>query len=142
MSRSVLVLGANRGIGLNLCKQFAKHGWKVAGTIRQQTEGGASVEELKEITKDIFVLDYTDEHSIIQAAKYYGTRPLDVLINCAGVEPQPVKWQNHSAEILLEKFQIMAVGPFLASKHFFPALEKSKGKIINISSDMGSISRG
>jgi len=112
----------------------------VSGTIRPQTEGDVSVKELKEITKDVFMLDYTDETSIIKAAEDFGNRPLDVLVNCAGVEPQPVTWKEHSGEKLMERFQIMVVGPFLASKHFLPALQKSEGKIINISSDMASIS--
>ncbi|KAL8833577.1 MAG: hypothetical protein Q9170_004192 [Blastenia crenularia] len=102
----------------------------------------------------IYEIDYLEEATIVEAAKEYGSETLDCLINCAafvilkklidhgeGVSGGPIEWQEYNSKILTDYFQIMVVGPLLATKHFQANLEKSKaGKIVNISSSLGSIS--
>jgi len=71
----------------------------------------------------------------------YGPGSLDVLINCGGVGVEPESFVAHTADLLIEQLRIMAVGPFLTTKHFLPNLEASStGKVVNISSAFGSIS--
>ena len=49
-------------------------------------------------------------------------------------------WQEYDSTILTKWFQIMVVGPLLATKHFQPNLEKSEaGKVVNLTSKLGSI---
>ncbi|KAE8414596.1 hypothetical protein BDV36DRAFT_239007 [Aspergillus pseudocaelatus] len=140
-SRSILVIGANRGIGFNLLKAFAERGWMVFGTMRPETRSDASFHDLEAIGAKIIDLDYLSESSIAAAAKAYGEdRPLDVLINCAGLEVYPASWEETTAEHMVNKFRVMTVGPFLATKYFLTSLKKSDaGKVINITSFWASL---
>jgi len=140
-SKRVLVIGANRGIGLNLIKTFILRGWVAYGSIRPQTRGDPSVKDLEDTGATIFEIDYTNESTIIEAAKAYGTGALDCLVNCGGLGPQPFDWDADKPERLREMFDVMAVGPYLATKHFLPNLKQSTepGKIASISSDFGCI---
>lgn len=111
------------------------------GTVRPQTRADASFKDLEATGATVFDLDYTDEESISAAAQSYGSdKALDVLVNCAGLEMYPEKWTDTTAEALIEKYRVMTVGPFLASKYFLPSLQKSKfGKIVNITSEWASV---
>lgn len=100
---TVLVVGANRGLGLQFAVQYLKKGFNVYGTYRKE-----SADEVKEVcfqftrvlSKLIHVLcqllesgaktmllDLGDENSVQDAAKAFGDQPLDLLINCAGKIP-------------------------------------------------------
>jgi NAD(P)-dependent dehydrogenase (short-subunit alcohol dehydrogenase family) len=99
-----VALGANRGIGLNLVRTFVRRGWVAYGSIRPQTRGDPSVKDVsisqlnkrqeKQLTEitykleatgaTILEIDYTNETSIIAAAKEYGSGSLDCLVNCTG----------------------------------------------------------
>ncbi|MCJ1248270.1 hypothetical protein MMC30_005487 [Trapelia coarctata] len=97
--------------------------------------------KLKATGARILEVDYVNESTIVKAAKEYGTGELDCLINCAGVSPQPFLWDADSGDRLLEMFNIMTVGPYLATKHFLPNLKQSSSpKVANISSEFGCIS--
>ncbi|MCJ1430723.1 hypothetical protein MMC27_000073 [Xylographa pallens] len=158
-AKSILVVGGNRGIGLELVKAFKTLDWKVYATVRPETKasGDSSIKEIEYTGACIIELDFLDESSIKKAAETYGSGPLDVLINCGGVNVKPRKWTDHTSELLLEKYKIMAVvrqsgfarsfhsltlnqGPFLTSKYFLPSLKRSAegGRVFNISSRSGS----
>lgn len=137
------MIGANRGIGFQLATRFLKLGYSVHGTYRPQTREDESVAELKKTGIETLELDFVDEVSIKRAAEEFGDKQLDVLINCAGVyqKSNSKPFTELSAEDLTSHFQVNVVGPFLTSKAFLPALERTaSGKIINLSSDMATIS--
>jgi len=140
---SVLVVGANRGIGFELTKGLLEHGHAVYASYRMSSKDDDSVKELSKTEAKLLEIDTSDEDSIAKAAKAFGEQKLDVLVHVAGVyelwDEKP--FTELTAEDLMWHFKVNTVGPFLTSKHFFPALSKSKlGKIIDISSDFGSIS--
>ncbi|TPX09382.1 uncharacterized protein E0L32_009426 [Thyridium curvatum] len=140
-SKNALVIGANRGIGLNILKALAGSSWNVTGSIRPQSATDPSVEDLKATGARILKIDYLDEGTIKTAAQEYGDEPLDLLVNVGGLPPHPKAWQEQTNDAIVEKFRVMAVGPFLATKHFLPSLEKAaEPKVVNISSSFGSIS--
>jgi len=141
-SHRVLVIGANRGLGLALVNVFAEHGWTLFGTVRPETRSDPSFRDLEKTGATVIDLDYLSEDSIADAARTYGPEQrLDVLINCAGVEVYPSAWEETTAEHMLEKYRVMTLGPFLASKYFLPNLKLSDaGKIVNITSGWASIS--
>ncbi|EHK23901.1 uncharacterized protein TRIVIDRAFT_147230 [Trichoderma virens Gv29-8] len=137
---TVLITGANRGIGLHLCKEFIVKGYTVFGSVRPASRDDASVEELKNTGASIIELDVTDEDSIAAAFDSWGDKTLDILINNAGAPPPPRMWNEVTSEALIDKFRVNTVGPFLVSKAFMPALQMSTNpKIVNIASNSGQI---
>ncbi|KAJ8128272.1 hypothetical protein O1611_g5364 [Lasiodiplodia mahajangana] len=113
-TRKALIVGANRGIGLNLVRALSLRAWDVTGTIRPEAFGDSSFEDLKQTGAAILSLDLLDENSIKAAVAEYGPGPLDVLVNCAGIGPEPDEWYEHTAEILMEKYRTNTVGQDLA----------------------------
>lgn len=142
-AKTALVIGANRGVGLALVKALVDQKYRVWGSVRPQTMGDDSVEDLEKTGAGIVQIDFTNEETIIDAAKTLEPEGgLDVLVNCGGVNTKPRQWNGgDTADLILEKFKIMAMGPFLATCHFLPLLRKRElGKVLNISSDLASIS--
>ncbi|KAI1156112.1 hypothetical protein F4825DRAFT_446849 [Nemania diffusa] len=132
---------ANRGIGLKILTSFKGRSWDVTGTIRPHSTNDESYEDLKRTKAKVLELDYLDENTIEKAAAEYGDRPLDILVNVGGLPPSPKPWHEQTNEMMVEKFRVMAVGPFLAIKHFLPKLElANQPRIVNISSAFGSLS--
>jgi NAD(P)-dependent dehydrogenase (short-subunit alcohol dehydrogenase family) len=83
---TVLVTGANRGIGLEFVRQYAERGWTVIATARRP----AAADELAAVARRhpavrIEALDLADGASIAALAKRLAGRPIDVLINNAGL---------------------------------------------------------
>ncbi|KAF5538913.1 hypothetical protein FPHYL_12427 [Fusarium phyllophilum] len=110
-----------------------------------QTDVATSVitPDLKQTGARILILDFLDESSIKSAVEHYGRGPLDVLVNCAGIGPEPDDWHQHTADILMEKFRtntVQAQGPFLTTKYFHPNLKLTSGRVYNLSSRGASIS--
>ncbi|GES60664.1 short-chain dehydrogenase [Aspergillus terreus] len=137
-ARNALIIGANRGLGLGLLEVFKEHGYNVFGTVRPQTRSDVSFKDLEATGATIFDLDYLDEDSIAAAAQKYGNdRPLDVLVNCGGIEMYPESWLETTAESLVYKYRVMTVVFF---SHYPSTLQKSEfGKIVNITSEWASI---
>lgn len=64
-----------------------------------------------------------------------------MLVNLGGLPPQPTHWHEQTADMMVEKFRVMAVGPIITMKHFLPKLERAAdAKVVNVSSVFGSIS--
>ncbi|KAI0115876.1 hypothetical protein GGR51DRAFT_502452 [Nemania sp. FL0031] len=139
-ARKALIVGANRGIGLNLVRALSLRGWDVTATIRPEAFSDSSFEDLKRTGATILSLDLLNETSIKAAVAEYGSGPLDVLVNCAGIGPEPDEWYEHTAEILMEKYRTNTVGPFLTTKHFYPNLKAAGGRVFNITSRGASMS--
>ena len=86
-SPTVLITGANRGIGLELARQYADKGWNVIATSRH-TAGDAALAALGEIAAKhpqvaLEKLDVSDTASIRAVAAKYHDQPIDVVINNA-----------------------------------------------------------
>ena len=92
MSRpTVLVTGANRGIGLEFARQYLADDWRVIGTLRDPANAG----ELEALTGPgelvIEQLDVTDHEQIDGLAGRYDGQAIDVLLNNAGIiGPVPI----------------------------------------------------
>ncbi|KAL6803792.1 NAD(P)-binding protein [Trichoderma sp. SZMC 28012] len=140
VKKTVLITGANGGIGLSLCRAFIERNYNVFGSVRHESRDDLSVAELRKTGANVIEFDVTDESTIAAAFDSWGDKPLDILINNAGASTRPRMWDEVTAEALIDKFRVNAVGPFIVSKIFMPALEKSRSpKIINIASNSGQI---
>ncbi|GLT60681.1 hypothetical protein SLA2020_334370 [Shorea laevis] len=89
--RYAVVTGANKGIGLGICKQLASKGVTVVLTARDERRGIEAVEKLKESGLSEFILfhqlDVADPASIASLADFIKTQlgKLDILVNNAGI---------------------------------------------------------
>lgn len=83
---TVLVTGSNRGIGLEFVKQYADKGWTVIATARNP-DAATDLKGLAAKNKNIVIekLDVIDDASVKALAGKYKGKPIDLLINNAGV---------------------------------------------------------
>ncbi len=134
---TVLITGANRGIGLELARQYAAAGDTVFRTARGQDTAGGQVGEL-------LPLDVTSDASAAGLADLLKGRPIDLLINNAGViGPDPA--HQTSTEMDFAGFQAAldanVLGPLRVTQAMLPNLRAAKSaKVAVISSQMGQLS--
>ena len=142
MGQTILITGANRGIGLALTAELLKGGHRVLATARNP--GKAT--ELEKLRKkhgeslEVVELDVTSEESVKAAAARVGA--LDVLVNNAAVFPEEGKESifEMKLEHFREAFETNVLGVIRVTRAFAPLLEKGKGpRIVNISSGAGSV---
>ena len=137
---NVVITGANRGIGLELVKQFNDKDYNVYGSSRNPL---ASTELQEEIGLDkIIPLDMSDTNSIETFCKQIQNltnSKIDILINNAAVRGEKGNPGIPDPNVIRETFNINAIGPVMLIKYLADSLHGTK--IINITSGMGSISR-
>jgi NAD(P)-dependent dehydrogenase (short-subunit alcohol dehydrogenase family) len=144
-NRIALVTGANRGIGLEVCRQLAERGFIVLLTAREGAKATAAANKLKKAgTVEPIALDVADPRSIGRAANEVLKRYdyLDVLINNAGINYDT--WETvENAKIdgpVMETITTNLLGPWRVCQAFLPLLRKSRaGRIVNVSSESGSL---
>ena len=141
---TVLITGANRGLGLEFVRQYAARGWKVLATTRNP-EAAPELRALAATNRNIAIdkLDVEDTAAIkALATKYRGTS-VDVLINNAGVLGD-MKTQSPGAFDYKQFEQVMAVNVYgaLAMADAFRdhVAASSQRKIVSITSRSGIIS--
>src|SRR5579864_369438 len=87
--KTVLITGANRGIGFETARQLVGRGFHVVIGVRSEEHGQKALRELNGTRKvSVLVVDVSDSKSIVAAASKFGPiGQLDVLINNAGIYP-------------------------------------------------------
>ena len=133
----VFITGANRGIGLELARQYAAGGWRVIATARDP--GGAT--ELNALAGDVTVrpLDLGADFFDIDWNGVAGTEPIDVFINNAGVSGPPRLDTIEDAAAWINTLAVNSVAPVVLAKAVLPLVAAARGKLIAITSEMGSI---
>jgi len=134
--RSV-VTGANRGIGLELVRQLVERGGEVHAAVRDP--GGAT--ELRALVGErVHRLDVLEPASVEELAAALGGAPVDLLINNAGVYGGS---RQHLPSIDFEDvvatYRVNALGPLRVTLALLPNLKAARGKVIHVTSGMGSI---
>lgn len=142
---TVLVTGANRGIGLELARQYAARGWKVIGTARKPAEAKelAALAAASDGRVVVEALDVMDLAAIDALAAKYAGKPVDILFNNAGVTGGGEN-QQFAKNMKWELFDVVhrtnVVGPLKMAEAFLPHLQAGYlKKISNVSSSQGSI---
>jgi NAD(P)-dependent dehydrogenase (short-subunit alcohol dehydrogenase family) len=143
-----LVTGANRGLGKEICRQLARQGITVLATARDAERGREAVLDLAADGDVRFLrLDVTDDQSVTDLGRTvlreHGR--LDILINNAGVTGIPI-WESRDLEkVGLAEFRSTVdtnfVGAFAVTQALLPALRAAKGRVVNVTSALGTFSR-
>jgi NAD(P)-dependent dehydrogenase (short-subunit alcohol dehydrogenase family) len=137
---SVLISGANRGLGLEFARQYLAAGWRVHGAVRDPARATA----LAGLDGDIEVhpLEATDKRSLDQLAAALKGTPIDLVIANAGVAgPRGMTPELVDRESWIETLAVNAIAPVALAGALRRNLEKGQHKkAVAISSRLGSIS--
>ena len=132
MKKNVLITGANRGIGLELCRSFRDAGYTVFAACREPSK------DLTELNVEILSgVDVTREDTLNKLAKKIGDGKLDVLVNNAGILTSD-SFDSFNAKDVMNQFQVNALGPLLVARALASTI-KDGGKLAFVTSLMGSI---
>lgn len=140
----VMITGANRGIGLELTRQYLARGERVYATARHPKDAGDlhALSLQYPDTLALIPLDVTDQASVEAAceAVKLETDTLDVLINNAAILYEGDRPGTLTREHFRSTFEANVIGPAMIIQTFLPLLRGEGGaKVINVSSDMGSM---
>ena len=144
MAKSVLVTGANSGIGLVTCLELAGAGWDVVATARSEAKAERTREIAAErgLTLRTVVLDVDDADScaagVTEAEALTGG--LYALVNNAGFARSGAV-EDISDELVRAQLETNVVAPIRLARLVLPGMrERGEGRIVNISSVAGRLS--
>ena len=145
---TVLVTGANRGLGLEYVRQYSKQDWQVIACTRKPQ--AVELLELDQSLVKIHELDVIDHAAVDKLAAELSDMSIDVLVNNAGTTgprgaPECMKYSgvdNTDYNIWREVFEVNVLGAFKIATAFHPHLARAEsGVLVNMSSDLGSMAQ-
>ena len=129
---TVLITGANRGIGLEMCHQFADRGDEVIAVCRS---GNRELQQPGiELIDDV---DVADDSVIEKLAERLSGRSIDVLINNAGILTRETL-DDLDLDRMRKQYEVNALGPLRVSKALLPNLHEGS-KLLILTSRVGSV---
>lgn len=144
--RTVLITGANKGVGFETARQLAQLGNFVYLGSRDIINGQNAADQLKAagiLNVAAIQIDVTDIDSIRRAKAELDSKidSLDLLINNAGIAgEQPQHISECSMEIIRSLFETNYFGAIQTTQVMLPLLRKSSApSVINVSSEVGSL---
>lgn len=139
---TLLVTGSNRGIGLEIVRQYAQLGWRIHACCRQPN----NAQELQSLAKNnsaiqIHPLDISDETQIAALADELKDSSIDLLFNNAGIYGQQnASFGNTDSQQWLDCFYINCIAQLKMCEAFVEQVARSQHKTIaSMSSKMGSM---
>ncbi|HEX8583949.1 MAG TPA: SDR family oxidoreductase [Allosphingosinicella sp.] len=132
---TILITGAGRGIGLEFARQYAADGWDVIATVRDP----AQAEALTALGVRVERLDMRDFGAVEAFPERLGGAPLDLFIANAGMSAGKVIDSAANAAAWSEVHAVNAIAPTLLATRLLPNVAAADGKMVAITSQMGSI---
>jgi NAD(P)-dependent dehydrogenase (short-subunit alcohol dehydrogenase family) len=143
MASTILITGANRGIGFELTQQYAEVGWRVIACCREpdNAQGLDGVSDDHRGQVSIHRLDVTNSEHIKSLATSIGDTPIDILLNNAGIYGRrDATLGNTDENQWLETFRVNTIAPIKVMEAFIDMVGASQRKVFaSITSKMGSI---
>lgn len=146
--KTVLITGANKGIGHEVARQLAAKGFHVFVGARYAKAGRKATEEIaKKCGKATFLeIDVADNDSVTTAAREFSNIAdhLDVLVNNAGIIVDGDDANSEiSDQLFRDTLETNTLGALRVTRAFVPLLRKSKApRVVNVSSSGGQLTGG
>jgi NAD(P)-dependent dehydrogenase (short-subunit alcohol dehydrogenase family) len=144
--KTILITGANKGIGFETARQLAQLNYFVYVGSRDRANGEEAIQKLNKegITNvELLIIDVSDHESVRKAREQLESKidALDILINNAGIAgQQPQDFVSGTLTNLRNIFDTNFFGTVRTTQEFLPLLQRSgQASIINVSSEVGSI---
>ncbi len=150
MTSTVMITGANRGLGLEFAKQYAADGWRVLATYRNAADAGELLAMADRGSVQAFKLDVSDFEAISALAEELQDEAIDVFLSNAGLfGPKPgaesdlrQSFGHIDYEIVRSVLTVNTLAPLKCAESFVEHIARSKQrKFVALSSIEGSISR-
>jgi NAD(P)-dependent dehydrogenase (short-subunit alcohol dehydrogenase family) len=144
--RLAVVTGANRGIGLEICRQLANEGLRVILTSRDEAKGSEAQTELAKSNLDVLYhrLDVTDGASVAVFTEYLKKEHgrADVLVNNAGVliDGRGASVLQAEIEVVRQTMEVNFYGALRMCQAIVPLMQRNQyGRVVNLSSGLGQL---
>ncbi|MGB0748742.1 MAG: SDR family oxidoreductase [Magnetospiraceae bacterium] len=136
---TVMITGANRGLGLEFARQYAADGWRVIATIRKPESGAALAAVQGDI--QVHLLDVANFEMIDALAAELKDVAIDVLVHNAGIMgPRGADMTEIDFGAWEQVLRVNALAPFKVITAFLPQVERGvQRKIVVLTSKMGSM---
>lgn len=142
MSIRVFITGANRGLGLELVRQYVDQGARVFAAARKPYSGElAQLLQKHPAQLSLIPLEVTRDEEVQAAVEAVSeqTSGLDLLVNNAGIGSRGIVLGKYESDIMLKVLHVNAVAPVVIGQAFLPLLQQGNTpKLVNISSQVGS----
>ncbi|MGR8931803.1 MAG: SDR family oxidoreductase [Gammaproteobacteria bacterium] len=141
--KTVLITGANRGLGLEFCRQYAEEGWRVLAACRNpEKAAGLTVLAKQYSNMQIEGLDVADQTQIDGLSARLVDESVDILINNAGIyaDRDGCGFGHLDYKDWMESFAVNTMAPVKLAESLLTNIQRSQDKlIVSISSLMGSM---
>ena len=139
---TILITGANRGIGLEVTRQFAEDGWQVLACCRNPDDAGElQALSQRNLSIELHALDVTNYDQLTILADQLRHRPIDILLSNAGIYgSKGVGFGEIDAEEWRQVLEVNTIAPLMLVQTFVEQVAASQQKLVAIiSSKVGSI---
>ncbi len=142
MKKTILITGANRGLGLEFVRQYSREGTHVIATVRQRQDIAELAYLAKDYSIDIHCLDLEDKQQITSFTEQLANKAIDIFINNAGYYgPKGLKLGEIDDKEWQRVFYINSIAPLQLAQALTNNIKLGTDKkMIFISSKMASIS--
>ncbi len=136
--KTVLITGANKGIGYGIAKHLGLSGWKILVGARNQERAEKAISELRALGIDVpglVNIELTDLASLEKVSKEINEKypELSLLVNNAGI-PGDMSVDSLHTELsdIKETLDVNFIGTFVLTKALTPLLSRNGGRIVNV----------